>query len=243
MGGREGQESELRAGETTADKTDKTDKTLKREAWAFHEIPEAELPIALRWEMEVETGSGQKHWLELPEEKKADLLSYQDFCNAGAKPIREIEMGRGGGDYFQLHDSAHAQTPFQLHAIEINWESSPTAIKNALAKWVDTKPTWKARRERKKAKPGPKGHCSSLVDLAVLRASGAGLTQRQGKELLWPLFSGTQTEDRTTPSHWADAKKRARESIEAFIGDDGGHHFLASLIPAGWSEDSNNQEL
>jgi hypothetical protein len=229
MDEREGQESELKGGEHPADKTDKSDKTLKREAWAFHEIPEDELEIALRWELEVETGSGQPHWLELADDDKAPVLDYRDFCERETKPFREIQMGRGGIDYFRLHDDAHAQTPFQLHAVEIDWSASPTAIKDAFGKWVDSIPSWKGKGDRRRGKPGPKGIVSQLVDLAILRASEAGVNCKKGGELLWPLFTATAKQDRTSPSHWADAKRRARESIEAFIDNGGGHHFLAGL--------------
>jgi hypothetical protein len=180
--------------------------------------------------LEIACGSGAKHWLELGDCERAPLLDYQTFLKQGAEPVRSRDERLDRGDvtrHVRLHESAHFATSIQLHLLEINWDAPPTAIKKAFADWVDSKPTWKAERERRKAKPGRKGKLSPLVDLAILRVSGAGITCKEGEKILWPLLVKAKAERRAEPSHWADAKRGARAMIEQFRRDTGGIMFLA----------------
>ena len=182
---------------------------LPREAWAFHEIPEAFHYPALCWETEVEQGNGWPHWLALPEPYRLKIIAWFEGIPHG---LSEMTPDECADRDLEIRNSIfeHHGIPERVHIFRVFWDVGPTAIKKAFADWVDSDPVG-LNSSAEPATGGRRNHFTKLVDLAVLRWRNAGGTAAAGAVEMEDLLVGWARKDDS--SYWANAKRRACERL------------------------------
>lgn len=172
---------------------------------------------AWEWEADRSAFKTGRPWLKLTRTEQSKVAAYFRTTY----PLREHDPDYLSAGFFQLHADAHAATTAQLHVLEIDWFASPTAIKDALAEWVDAHPTHKrelaktlaknpatARLLPKNQKGGrPPSYPGLLLSLAMHRLEKFGVPRAEAVKLLTSLAtqSGVQQsrDNKLSPQHWS----------------------------------------
>ena len=157
-------------------------------------------------------GSRAKPWLSLngSEKKKARVASSSKFDSA----VDEYELEYANAwfiDCFRTFLRVDGDAPVQphrLHFLRINWGKSKRTILRELTDWVENHA--KAVRSIQHVdKGGRKNQFAAwFTDLAIYRASEAGIPRSVSVKEMSLLF--TQCPTKTSASHWEDAQRRTK---------------------------------
>lgn len=100
------------------------------------------------------------------------------------------------------------------HALKIDWSAGRDAVKDALIRWVDSVPTYKASKAGTWDKGGaPRDYFKALRFLGAFRLASKGIKKPEARQLLG--FRDNKIEDKFSPSHWANEVAVIRKEIEA----------------------------
>ena len=183
---------------------------------------------AWEWEMDRSAFKTGRRWSELhPQEQ----ISFAAYFKTSYPLMRDHDTNYLAEGFLRLHADAHAATTIQLHVLEIDWFAPPSAIKRALAKWVDAHPTCKRKLAKtlaqnpamaallpKKRKGGrPRSYIGLLLDLAMQRLQLAKVPRVEAVKLLELLAqrSGVESsaDNKLSPQHWLTTVARVAREI------------------------------
>jgi hypothetical protein len=203
--------------------------------WPLHEAPPEQHRFAWIWELDRDLASGNPPYLSLPntDRKRHALYLVESLAKMKRRPVVEAnladilrycyEAGKKGAHYdFVPHFLGGAGGSGTTHLLTFNWEHfSREKILEAVGNWIDSKPNYilnEGRLGLAKKTGRPESYVHRLIDLAILRLSQAGVTQKQGVDLLKrtmpnPLPDSLPDPKNFTPSHWSDAKRQAERDI------------------------------
>jgi len=178
---------------------------VKTSDWAFHKIPPDELRAAWNWEIQRTADGRGESWTKLPPALRRKCVEYCRWDKATG--LREIALPVDPCR-FDAYEDPRAMV--SGHLLEIDWHRSRAEIVRAFEKWLGDRPTGRDNG-------GPRNPKPWLIDLAIYRASIAGLTRPAALKRLAPLFQWAgvaQTEaNKFSPSHWVDAKRRTADRL------------------------------
>jgi hypothetical protein len=183
---------------------------MKKNEWQFYRIKDpAELQTVWRWEIERAAGSGAKPWLSLSQSRRRTIREYVE---ADLPPVRAMQLVMMTEEADALRDNL----PLALHGFEIDWSRGKEAIASWFKRWVESKPHFKAHRKWPLWTPrgGRKNQFIPwLVDLAIFRASEAGIPVAEAPARLQPLIDWSFTKKKFTQRGWNKAKKNTEARI------------------------------
>jgi len=187
--------------------------------WRLHEAPPEEQRFAWVWELDRELGSGNRPYLSLSMATRQKVAQSAEVNRTLRTPVQELSL-REFVDSMRAHGMP-AFDPFPAHLLVFDWEHfTREQILEAVGKWIDSKPdhTLRSGRLAKSKKGRRESYVHHLIDLAILRLSKAGVTQKKGVESLMhtipnPIPSSLPDPEKFTPSHWSDAKRQAQQAI------------------------------
>ena len=171
--------------------------------WAFHKLPKAEWVAAWHWEIERAAGSKAMPWLALSNEHRRLVVPY--FTNMDPPAVRELK-----GETMLLDLDV---ATFSKHGFLIDWSRRKTAIKREFARWVESKPHWKATVDwPEKNRGGRKLQCRAwLTDLAIYRVK---LNTKRAMEVLQPVIEWSLAKTKLSPYEFDRSRKRTQCRID-----------------------------